>query len=522
MSKRLRASMRAANKGRNLRPRTSQVPPEAGPSEAAESVKIQTAAPTSAPLTAPSADRGRPTLREPALEDPEDTGSDEDDDADDAAPIALVGKAPSEPPAAVVPPPRAPLEDTQPSSPAVLMSTAPAKVEVKKTASTAPPVHAPAEAFKETKAEEPKAAPAPAKAEVAPAPAKAEEPKAAPAPAKVEAPKARAEEPKARAEEPKARAEEPKKAAPAPAPAAKPVVAPKPPVQEAPASKKGKAEEQRPAPSSKKGGALRAVRDGEGKAALEGDIDASSISAEFFRKDVDSLPPVEEHEHELESMAALVLSPSTLARRARLRRLVAGVVAFAGVISIAVIGKQVSAMRRTPVAPVSTIATEARRETPPPPAKEEAKPAEPEKAAATEPAKAQVDDKKPDEAAAKKEDAKPDEAAAKKEDAKPDDKKPDEAAAKKEDAKPEASAVDVAALKKETESLLNRGRNKEAIEKAREAIAADPADAISYLFLGTALQATGKWKEGVEAYCDCVRNATKGSINECRAMGGHK
>src|SRR5262249_4114720 len=145
---------------------------------------------------------------------------------------------------------------------------------------------------------------------------------------------------------PKAKAEEPKKAAPAPAakpPAeTKPAPASKAAPDTAAASKKGKVE---PAPASKKGGradsepgsrkpaSLRAVRDGE-----VDDLDASSISAEFFRKDGDSLPPVEEHDldHGIESVAAPVLSPATLARRARLRRLVAGVVAFAGVLSIAV------------------------------------------------------------------------------------------------------------------------------------------------------------------------------------------
>ncbi len=84
------------------------------------------------------------------------------------------------------------------------------------------------------------------------------------------------------------------------------------------------------------------------------------------------------------------------------------------------------------------------------------------------------------------------------------------------------SAADAAALKKETLSLLNRGKTKDAIAKARESIAADPTDATSYLYLGSALQDSGKWKDGIEAYCECVRNSTKGPVNECRAMGGHK
>jgi len=78
------------------------------------------------------------------------------------------------------------------------------------------------------------------------------------------------------------------------------------------------------------------------------------------------------------------------------------------------------------------------------------------------------------------------------------------------------------ALRKETESLLNRGKTKDAIIKAREAIAADPSDASAYLYLGSALQDSGKWKDGIEAYSECVRNATKGPVNECRQMGGRK
>ena len=561
MSKRLRASMRAANKGRNLRPRASQVPPEAVPGDApadaapAEGVQVRTA-PTSAPVTAPSPDRGRETVREPAVD-----RDDADEDEADEAPVALAGKpistAPVAAPAALaaVPVPvaaRAPVEaapieaappsDTQPSSPAMVP-------KVKEAASTAAPVQAPADSFKadkiervptkaetpKAKAEEPKAKveePKPvAKAEEPKPVAKVEEPKSI---AKVEAPKAKVEEPKpvAKAEEPKAKVEapkakveepksvakveEPKKAAPAPA--SKPAVAPKPVPEAAPASKKA---EQTAAPPSKKGppsktdgepgsrrpASLRAVKPG-----LEDDLDASSISAEFFRKDVDSLPPVEEHEPELDSIAVPVLSPSTLARRARLRRFVAGVVSFAGVISIAVIGKQVFASRRPVSTPVPAVVTEARVETPP------AKPAEPAQVAVTEPAKAPVEQPKA------ADDKKADEAVAKADDKKADDKKADEAPAKADDKKADEAKPtgDVKALKKEAENLLNRGRNKDAAEKAREALALDPADADLYLYLGSALQSSGHWKEGVEAYCDCVRNATKGQVNECRAMGGHK
>ena len=249
--------------------------------------------------------------------------------------------------------------------------------------------------------------------------------------------------------------------------------------------------------------------------ALDEELDPSSISAEFFRKDQDSVPPVEEHE-EIEALPVPVLSPTAIARRARLRRLVAGVVAFAGVISIAVVGKQVSASKR--IVPPVAVAVEAKHDTPPAPAPEPAKPAEPQKAPAPEPAKA--DEKKPEEA--KKDEAKPEEA--KKDDAKPEEAKKDDAKpedAKKDEAKT-LSAGELKAVKKEIESLLNRGKNKEGIAKAQEAIAADPSDAKTYVLLGAALQDIGKYKDAIEAFSECVRHATKGPVYQCRQFGGHK
>src|SRR5262249_48991975 len=88
------------------------------------------------------------------------------------------------------------------------------------------------------------------------------------------------------------------------------------------------------------------------------ELDSLSVSAQFFRREEDSVPPVIEP-HEVEEIVARVPppSPAILARRARLRRVVAGVVAFAGVISIAVVGKMLSANKPTssttkPPAPV--------------------------------------------------------------------------------------------------------------------------------------------------------------------------
>ena len=252
-------------------------------------------------------------------------------------------------------------------------------------------------------------------------------------------------------------------------------------------------------PAARKTGASRATA-----GALEDEHDLSSISAEFFRRDEDSVPPVEEGE---EAAAPMVLSPATLARRARLRRVVAGVVSFAAVISIAVVGKTVAAQKRTTSAP-TPVTLEMKRELPVAP--EPAKPtpvAEAPKAApvaeAPKPEPAKADDKKAEEPA------------------KVDDKKADDKKAE-EPVQAAPSGADAVALRKETESLLNRGKRPEAIAKAREAIAADPTHAMPYLYLGSALQESGKWKDGVEAYCECVRNATTGPVNECRAMGGHK
>ncbi len=106
-----------------------------------------------------------------------------------------------------------------------------------------------------------------------------------------------------------------------------------------------------------------------------------------------------------------VLSPTTLARRARLRRLVAGVIGFASVISIAVIGKAVAASKRSPSAtqPVATVVEPAREAPAPvkddaearpsrrrPPRRSRPRPKEPKKA--DEPAKAD-EPKKADEPA---------------------------------------------------------------------------------------------------------------------------
>lgn len=75
---------------------------------------------------------------------------------------------------------------------------------------------------------------------------------------------------------------------------------------------------------------------------------------------------------------------------------------------------------------------------------------------------------------------------------------------------------------KEALNLLNRGKLEAAISMADLAIERAPADATGYLYRGAAFQDLGRRKLAIEAYSDCVRNATKGPVQECRALGGKK
>jgi cytochrome c-type biogenesis protein CcmH/NrfG len=53
---------------------------------------------------------------------------------------------------------------------------------------------------------------------------------------------------------------------------------------------------------------------------------------------------------------------------------------------------------------------------------------------------------------------------------------------------------------------------------ASKALEADPSDAMPYLVLGSALQDAGRWREATRAYQLCVKTATRGMVDECRAM----
>jgi hypothetical protein len=231
--------------------------------------------------------------------------------------------------------------------------------------------------------------------------------------------------------------------------------------------------------------------------AVHDPTDPSSVSSEFFRGDEDSVPPLVDavrDEHHDEPAPESVVHPAAIARRARLRRIVGAVVGIAGVITLAAVGKSLifsSKPEQQAPQPVAVVPAPA----PPKDAPPEAKPTP---ATNAKPAPTPVPEAKPAESPADAKAAEP----------KAEEKAPDPA--------------DAAKLKKEALNYLNRGRYKDAIEVARTAIAADPADAMTYLYLGSALQDSGKWKEGIEAYSDCVRNAKKGPVHECAAMGGRK
>lgn len=74
------------------------------------------------------------------------------------------------------------------------------------------------------------------------------------------------------------------------------------------------------------------------------------------------------------------------------------------------------------------------------------------------------------------------------------------------------------ALRDQALELLKKSKNPEAMETASAALEADPTDAMPYLVLGSALQDAGHWKEAHHAYELCAKNATKGMVDECRAM----
>jgi hypothetical protein len=226
---------------------------------------------------------------------------------------------------------------------------------------------------------------------------------------------------------------------------------------------------------------------------------ALSLNEPLARDFYESAPPPDAtDDDEVEAAQPVALSPEILERKARLRRIVMGVFAAASLVVILVAGKTLLAKNAPAPAPDVSNALEAA-----PSPKEEPKPAEPVKVEAPKPAPAPAP---APEASAKAEEKKDEPKADEKEEPKPEDK----------------PKGDPAELKKTASKLYNSGKLKDAIPALRDAIAADPDDALPYLFLGDALTNTGKWPEAKAAYNDCVTNAKKGPKHECAAMGGTK
>jgi len=213
-----------------------------------------------------------------------------------------------------------------------------------------------------------------------------------------------------------------------------------------------------------------------------------SLSGEFFTERSDSFPPLVEDT----SDGVDVEPPSAelVARRSRLRRVVGG---FVGVVAAAcAVAMVIGTAGSSPLAQAASAA-------PPVVTEEEASDERVEKdgieqvAAAT----AHADDDEATEETAK------DEA----------EETPEEDAAKESDP---------IALRRDALRLLNMGRYDDAIAAADVAIAADPEDALPYLCKGSALADKGDQAGARSAYSDCVREAKRGAVYECAALGGRK
>jgi len=213
-------------------------------------------------------------------------------------------------------------------------------------------------------------------------------------------------------------------------------------------------------------------------------------------------------------------SPEVLHRRMMFRKGVSMVIGMAASLALAM-GIKTASARSTPAEAFTAVAqqnltTHLAVQTQAAPAKVEARvearAAEPAARPAEPVAKAAEPEAKPAE-------AKPAEAKAAEPEAKPagaaqGDGKAAEVVEKKEEARPDPAQAKE--LTKQALSLLERGKFKEAIEKASASIEADPTDANPYMYWGTALMETGKMKEAKAVFGRCTESATRGPKHECR------
>ncbi len=241
-----------------------------------------------------------------------------------------------------------------------------------------------------------------------------------------------------------------------------------------------------------------------------------SISHKFF-VDGESMPPplVHEAEHETEKVAPP--TKEALAHRARLKRIVGGVVAAAslfaviGIVRMALTSKPANAM---PTNSAQNVGADAKlldtkkKDTAPAPATATALAT----AVATADASANAT---PSASAASADSAAPSasDSAAPADSAKADEPKKDAS---------NLSAAEVKDLKMKAAITANGGDMNKAIEAAKSAIDADPTDAMSYMYLYNDYSQIGKMKDAGEALNECVRAATSADKWQCAQWGGHK
>jgi hypothetical protein len=87
-------------------------------------------------------------------------------------------------------------------------------------------------------------------------------------------------------------------------------------------------------------------------------------------------------------------------------------------------------------------------------------------------------------------------------------------------AAPAASSAESVALAAVAQKALERGKLSDAIDAGEQATTLDPGDARSWLVLGGAYQERGDMQNARRCYTACVQHATRGPVNECRALGG--
>ncbi len=87
-------------------------------------------------------------------------------------------------------------------------------------------------------------------------------------------------------------------------------------------------------------------------------------------------------------------------------------------------------------------------------------------------------------------------------------------------AAPAASSAESVALAALAQKALEKGKLGDAIDAGEQATTLDPGDARSWLVLGGAYQERGDMQNARRCYTACVQHATRGPVNECRALGG--